>query len=207
MKSRLLLSAFGAGLAVASQASIVSVTGLDVRVFNPLNVVPNVVQSTFVNVFEERTNVLLSADLALDHVNTGLVNAPASMVPGIAASGTRVDSYFMHFDPTVTLTRTGRVTFSADILGIIIENPSFNASTPILGNPLTTYGVASGAFGLELAANSDRFAITADRRSIEFQWAANDPGDRMRVITAVPEPSTIAVLGLASAALLRRRRR
>jgi len=194
-------------VAGASQAAIVSVSGPGVIINNPVNVSPGVVQSPNVNVFAENGPVLDSVGMALDHVNTGLVNNSGALVPGAVMAGTLIHSYFVHFDPVGSLTREGSVRFDQKILGIIIENPRFNASTPLVGLLGNTYGTASGAYGLELAANGDRFGISADRYTLGFRFGATDPGDRLRVITAVPEPATMSALGLGAIALLRRRRK
>ena len=45
--------------------------------------------------------------------------------------------------------------------------------------------------------------------ALSFQWRSADSGDQIRVLTAVPEPSTYAMLamGLAAIGLLLRSRR
>lgn len=194
-------------LAGISQAAIVNVTGPGVIINNPVNVSPGVVQTPNVNVFAEKGPVLDSVGMALDHVNVGLVNSPGSLVPGAVMAGSLVHSYFIHFDPVGSLSREGSVRFDQKIIGVIIDNPKFNASTPLVGLLGNTYGTASGAYGVELAANGDRFGISADRYTLGFRFAATDPGDRIRVITAVPEPASMTALGLGAIALLRRRKK
>jgi hypothetical protein len=194
-------------IAGASQAAIVSVSGPGVIINNPVNVAPGIVQTANVNVFAEKGPVLDSVGMPLDHVNVGLVNSPGSLVPGSVMAGTLIHSYFIHFDPVGSLSREGSVRFDQKIIGVIIDNPKFNASNPLVGLLGNTYGTASGAYGVELAANGDRFGISPDRYTLGFRFAATDPGDRIRVITAVPEPASMTALGLGAIALLRRRKK
>ncbi len=202
------LALIGALLAAAtSQAAIIS-TGGSAVLNMPSSVVPGVVQGPNINVFTEKTSVLLGSSLSLDHVNTGTVNAPASLVGGSVAAGTLIDSYFVHYDPANSANASGVVRFSTPILGVMVNNAAFNASHSALGNGAVAYGTATGAYGLELSANADRFSISPDRKVLEFRFSASNPGDRIRVVTqAVPEPGTLAAAGIGFAAFLRKRRK
>ncbi len=209
MNLRIATAAFAAACTASSYAALLAVGGADVRIFNPINVTPGVVQSNFVNVFAEKDGIKLADRLILDHVKTGLVDQNSDLVPGFVPEGVTVDSFFIHFDPTGTKSREGYAEFDQEIIGVIIDNNNFNASTPILGIPTNIYGTASGAYGLELSANDERFEIAGGRKRIGFKFTASDPGDRIRVITtsAVPEPGTLGAIVAGAAALFGRRRK
>jgi len=204
---KLFTLALGVTISASSLASLVGVLGTDVRIFNPGNVVPNVVQSNFVNCFTEKTGVYLTSPLLLDHVNTNTVAAVGDLVPGVIPKGNNIDSHFIHFDPVQNLTREGVATFDQKIVGVIISNPLFNGTHGPLGHPAVTYGVSSGAYGLELG--SDKFTISGDRLNIRFSLTASNPGDRIRVITAsaVPEPGTLVALMAGLGLVISRRRK
>jgi hypothetical protein len=205
MNKTILIASMFACLSVA-QASVVSVTGVDVQIFNPLNVAPGVVQSNFVNVFDEQQAVTLATTINLSHTATGLLNTPGGAVPGSVAAGSMVHSHFIHFDPAANASRSGSATFSRRILGVIYDNPGFSATNSMLGLSGNTYGTVTGAYGLELGANSDSIGISADRLTLNFNLSANNPGDRIRVITVVPEATTVVPMLAGLAMLLRRKR-
>lgn len=188
-----------------AQAAVVSVSGFDVRIFNPGNVAPGIVQSDFVNVFNEQQGVTLTTAMGLNHTATGLLNSPGSAVPGIIPFGVTVNSHFIHLDPAGGVTRTGSATFDGRIIGVIWDNPLFAASTPEVGLPGNVYGSATGAYGLEISPN-EWIGISPDRLTLNFNWNAGNPGDRLRVITVVPEPGTALALAAGLLVVLRRRK-
>jgi len=139
--------------------------------------------------FNERQNVLLTAPLETDD--------PA----GTIAAGTWVSSHYIFYDPGPTDTITGTAVFDEDILGMMTSTETLTASE-FLGAPGTNY-LNPTLLGLE--AGSDTAAIT-DSRTVTVTLQASSPGDYIRVVTT-PEPASLALLAIAGAATLSRRRR
>jgi hypothetical protein len=141
-----------------------------------------------VRAFDEKQNVVLLSNLAVDG--------------GTIVAGTRVDSHFVTFDPATNRQVIGSVTFSRPILGVMTTTARMNASN-FLGNSAVTYSLVS-ASGFE-AGDS----VTVAGNTLTYRMTASNPSDSFRVLTAVPEPTTWAMLiagfGLVGAAARRRR--
>ncbi|MFK5978775.1 MAG: PEP-CTERM sorting domain-containing protein [Rhizobiaceae bacterium] len=139
--------------------------------------------------FNELQSVLLTADLLVDG--------------GIIAKGTRVNSHMIFLNlkhgETSPLRHLGvEWTFKNRILGTMSDysgNLEF-ASTPILGWPGTTYQSPYNARGLE---GSD--AISFFGNVLTLSMNVSQPGDWIRVVSAVPVPPALPLFGTALAVL------
>lgn len=145
--------------------------------------------------FDEKT-VLLASPLTVDFK----VGGGSSI-----ASGTTIQSHYIFFDPGVSQSVLGLVTFNFPILGLITSTAKLSSTDGTLGLPSSsgiTYGSVP-ATGLE---GGDSFAVFGT--SLALGWSASSPGDHIRVITAVPEPGTYAMMaaGLALLGFMARRR-
>ncbi|MCZ7632981.1 MAG: PEP-CTERM sorting domain-containing protein [Phycisphaerales bacterium] len=196
-------------LAPLASADIIEVGGAAVLAEPPANIALNQWESdTEIRGFFERQTTLL-ADLELDHVNTGLVDHESLLMPGFVSAGTAVQSYLFHADSVAGFDAllSGYVVFDQPILGVLITTASMNGTDGILGHPgITQYGTHPGR-RLELPPGSlDTFEISGDRMRLDFTLKFAAANDNIRIITAVPEPGSLALLSLVGFAGLRRRR-
>ncbi len=166
---------------------------------------------SFVRVFQERGNFTLPAPVGIDIEFPGLYGRTAGFIPSnqSLSLNTVVNSYLFHFDPVgvpANMTRIGTVTFDSDVLGIIVgvqsgvnrtdPNNTLGLSNTILGAPGIIYDVAITDL---FAGGGDQISLSSDRRTIGFTMISGPGSDNMRVITAVPEPTS---LGLSLSACL-----
>lgn len=145
----------------------------------------------FVRGFAETQGSTLTSDLVLDDGAT-------------LVAGTVVASDYFFVDPATQLTVTGSVRFANRILGIAYSDDGL-ARSDILQNAGVIYGSADRR---SLDRQVDRLSFNG--RTLFFTLRSSSPGDSFRVLTAVPEPSSWAMMvvgfGLSGAALRRRRR-
>jgi len=197
--------------ACAAGATPISVTGAVTPIAPPADARLNSVleSNTVAPFFTEVTNFLLPGNLTVDFNAPGTYSSnPVSM--STIAAGTRVDSYYLvtdpiGADPANNRTFVGSITFNTNILGAIVLDPEFNASNGVVGHPGTLYSPA----GVQLELGSpDVFTISADRRTLSFNFTSNTAADNVRIITAtsVPEPASILLVasGLVGAYRYRR---
>ncbi|QOJ17858.1 MAG: PEP-CTERM sorting domain-containing protein [Phycisphaeraceae bacterium] len=194
--------------ALPASADIIEVGGAAVLAEPPSSILLNQWESdTEIRGFFER-QVVLSSDVSLDHVNIGLVDHESLLVPGFVSAGTAVQSYLFHADSVngFDALLSGYVVFDAPILGVLIHSSSMNGTDGFLGRPGITYGQHPGR-RLELPPGSlDTFEISGDRMRLDFTLKFAAANDNIRIITAIPEPGSLALLSLVGLAGLRRRR-
>jgi len=165
----------------------------------PTDVLDDIVVNTGMQGFNEAQGVLTTVAYGIDGGGT---------IP----AGTLVNSHMIFFnalveeEPPPEETHLGVTwTFADPILGVM-SDPDGNleaASTPELGAPTTNYPAAPFANrGLEL--ENDGYLVSGNKITVDMSIIA--PGDWIRVVTEVPEPATVALLGLGALSLLRRKR-
>ena len=166
--------------------SVLGTTGAVASV-NPLaNVTPGVTQSnSAISVFYEQSKVLGVGGVTVDRTATGTISAPGDLTGGTIPAGTAVTSHYLHFDAVTGGTNlTGTVTFSEDILGVIVTRANLEGSDAALGYSGTTYPTAVATEGVELP--NDVVTISANRRTltVNLTAAGGVPLDNIRVIGA-----------------------
>lgn len=202
----------------SAQAAIVSTVGNVSVVAPPATVDIQQNEGLLSIVFPERLNYALTSGAKFDVDGTpGTYNDTADFtgVDGFFASGTQVDvnSYFVHFDsPGGTTISTAAITFDQPIIALMLQSSRLSTSDNDLGAPGTTYPIFSstgvGRRGIDFsdAVVLDSVTISDDRRTLSYTLTSSNSVDQIRVLTSVPEPGTLGLVGISGLALLRRRR-
>ena len=141
--------------------------------------------------FDESQNTTLTSAIA---AGTGVV-----LSGGGLASGLTVASHYVFFDP-VNGRLVGTVQFDSVVLAILTSTTTL-LNTDYLANTGVNY-LNPGLRGLE---QGDVVTISGTHE-ISVDFSASTPGDYIRVLTAyspgaVPEPGSLALVGLALAGL------
>jgi len=197
--------------ASGAHAAIVSVSGQAALIGAPVSALGLALPGPPAFCWDEQTNVVIPATgILVNTLGNGFWTGPT---PNLAAYvGAPVDSHMIHFDASTGVANVGgQVVFSGNILAVIYENVLLDATDPLFGAPGTAYDT-----GNPLRSNSSALFASAyqvNNNVLDFSLWALQPGipNRMvelRVLTAanVPAPGALALLGLAGAATLRRRR-
>lgn len=162
----------------------------------------DVINQTNVYGLNERQGVALTSGVRFWHTDALSVSGPLTDI-GV---GTKVASHLIFIDPAQVpdpAIVSGTVTFSGRILGYRWSRAELNATTGALGTGSITYGDL-----LQLEKANDEITFSGNTLNYSFVSRA-DSGDFLRVITAVPEPATWAMLiaGFSLVGLSARRRR
>lgn len=212
MRSKFIITSAIVGVVgLAASASIVGVSGDALKIAQPADARFNqLISSDTVYVWDEAQDFALTAGLNANARNAGLYNGFGDLEVFQIAAGERVASHFIHFDSPGSQAEQARgtVTFDAEILGVICINESGDRhldDSDFLGAP-TLFSHGNNNRGLELSSNGDRFSISPDGKSIEFYFTIASPGDYMRVVTKVPSPGSLALLGASGLVGISRRR-
>lgn len=122
-----------------------------------------------------------------------------------------LQAWTLFYDPTRVRNLSGTITFDQAIAQVITTRAGLRSSNATYGIDVDGDGrlndyANQAAMGLE---NNDSLSWISGTKSISLQWRSADNGDQIRVLTAVPEPSTYALLalGLGAMGLLLRSRR
>ena len=153
----------------------------------------------------EPVNVLPFVNNASGFYDSGVASVEATW-GGDVSAGT-YNSYFLHADKQgANVTFEASVTFVNPIAAIIYKQSALSDTDSLLGSPTTTYAGGASSRMLELDGPNNWFEISPDRLTFHFKTVVAHNMDDVRILTAVPEPSTglLVVLGLAGLSLRRR---
>jgi hypothetical protein len=202
---KLSLIAIAALATVAANAQIVNTIG-GTQILVPPDVTLDALESTEGYVFTEQLFVDV-ADLGVDHDGSaGVFDTNADLSP-TSLTGTYT-SYFMHMDAPGDGPQDYDFTvkFAQQIKGVVLNDATLDATDAVLGNAGTTYPTGLTNRGWE-DTGADDFSIEITGDTLRYVGRVTSPLDSVRVLTnPVPEPSTMAALGLGALALLRRKR-
>ncbi|MCZ6734948.1 MAG: hypothetical protein O7C65_04065 [Planctomycetota bacterium] len=193
-----------------ASAGIIDTTGAILEILPPPSVELGALEdSSHIFAFTEMLELPLGDELAVDITSPGFYGEVRDLMPGLIGAKTVVDVYFIHFDPVVGLVNLlGSITFDQDILGVIVLSDSLNATDGTLGFPPTAYPTGLINRGLDFGGvYSDFITLSKDLRTISINWQATRKVDQIRIITAIPAPGALVLLGLAGLARTTRRRR
>lgn len=167
--------------------------------------VPDLESNTTVSLFVERLDFTLPEELPLDVSDAGTwLDSPGHFSPGTADVGKLIDVYFLRFDPVGTPSQPrrieGSITFDADILGVITKTNSLLATHPILGLGGVIYPTGDNQ-GTEPNNAGTFLTLSEDRRTVSFRLAVDTHIDTFRIVTTVPEASSVILLALGGGIL------
>jgi hypothetical protein len=119
--------------------------------------------------------------------------------------GQAVNSWFVFWDPRSSLPLKGSIDFDNKILFVHDDQSGLKATEGFNKTGLG-YDYSAKLVGLEEA---DAKHTSWAGNTLTLKWNASNPGDHIRVMTAVPEPASYAMFGAGLLALgfMARRRR
>ena len=211
-------TAFAAGAVLwmaAAQGAVVA-TGDAIFIDAPASVkTGGLTSDTNFYVFEEST-LTLGSDLSVDWLASdgGTLDSGNG---GLITAGTRVTSYFVHFEPATQASEvSGTLTFPQKILAVIFTAGNLADSDPVLGASGTEYPTGQTGRKYESWDQEHSYLVsnTDDSLFIHTKTWFNPSQhlmDQARVITApVPVPAALWLFGSGVLAVLgfsRRKRR
>ncbi len=171
-----------------------SITGVSrisggVRVLRkaPDSVKTGTFQHNYILLFQEQRHVELEDVLEVS------LTEPGRYQVGFAGDGfrkqlevgSRVDSYFLHFDTKTKLqTRCrGTVRFDQPIIAVIAGANQLVATDLLLGSHCTTYDQCEMSRQLEM----DHVIVSGDRRTLTLDWGVSTSADQIRVLVESKE--------------------
>ena len=193
--------------AVNLSASIVSWDGSIEKTSEPNDLSLGAYESSeYIRVFDEKQNYVLEEDLNVDLFVTtgGTFDSQGDLTSGTIPAGTHINSHLVHFDPigSNTVILEGSITFDQRIIGVILTLNSLQNSD-FLGFANT---FDDGSLrGLEWGY--DWFGISDDLKTLSMHLHTNVQLDNIRILTEVPIPSTLLLLGSGLFGLIGMRRR
>jgi hypothetical protein len=196
-----------------SWSAIISSSGAVQVIAPPADVVTGHFEDdSIVYTFAEKQFTQLMQSVPLDISVPGIVQGTVpNLSPSSVPAGAVVNSYYLHFDIVGSPSQgqfpaDGSVTFDSEILGLIVLTDHLIQTNTSLGALGTVYETGDLA-GFEFTNGEEWINLHADRRTVEFHLSVNVAADNFRILTAVPEPSSISAMVVAAAWCIRRRYR
>lgn len=169
----------------------------------PPSVVFNAAESNSAVLFRERENFVLPVDVRVDRTAPGTYTSDAQVSPQIIRAGTRVDCYFLHFDPIASGPATidnSSVTFSSRLLGVICLSGSLDYSDTIFGSG-TLYPTGQPSRGYETGAEIT--TIPPDMRTYQVdRYHSTFPGEQCRLLVEADGGSGASSYGMNNRSLM-----
>lgn len=173
-----------------AMATIVATAPMAVKIAPPPSVEQGELESNEVLfVFDERQNVVLSEDIAVDITDPGTYDDSSDLTPGTIPARTLVSSHFAHADPVPDggcrerRNIEGTLTTSSPILGIAILAPALDDSDAPLGAPGTIYPTGEGVRRFNLDGQNDFIIEQVDRMTVVIHADVCAHFDQVRIIT------------------------
>jgi len=133
-------------------------------------------------IFIERENFELTENIRVNISSPGEYDSLDDATSSTIASGTVINSYWLHFDPTGFSPSLpgveGVIRFEQDVLGLIVSETTLDATTPEVGAPGTRYGNEVGVRFLNETLN-----LSNNRRNLRFDFNNNARFVQLRIIT------------------------
>jgi arylsulfatase A len=157
-------------------AGLAQVSGLvDAPAYRPSNTVVGAFESATNEavVIQERSDVLaapVTVNLTASAGSFG--SGMQTATPGQLAAGTQFTSYLLHFDPASTsaeTTASGSITFQQQVLGVIFEGQTLDATNGRLGS-IGIYPDGQETLNL---AGSDWLQLSTDLKTLTFNMSVN----------------------------------
>jgi hypothetical protein len=153
----------------------------------------------FILLFREREHIDLDRETLVTFVKPGRYLADKDKPRAKVAPSKRISSYLVHYDPVRRAQahrREGSVTFSGQILGVLIKDGPLNLSDQVLGHPFVIYDrdEGRGSERKKKNASGDEITLSKDRRTLHFNLAVKGDLDQIRVIVAEPSEKKKAAL-------------
>jgi len=123
-----------------------------------------------------------------------------------------VKSWYIFFDPQGVQATSATITFDHPILDVFATKAQLDGSNGTYGIDVDHDGIFDDYQTSLLIApeGNDTTSWVAGGNTLTIHWNAVDPGDHVRVLLEVPEPSTYALFGVGAlmlAVATRRQRR
>jgi hypothetical protein len=199
--SNVVVDRAGTGFNLVASLSSISTSGAVQAIAAPPSVLQGALESdTQIDLFGELAKPLPTG-LAVDITTPGTHSSAAVLTSGTIASGTQINSYYIHADPVgisqnVSRLLAGEVTFPTNVLGVIVTDANLNASDGVLGVASTAYPTSGR--GLRLNSPTDTIILSPDQRTVTVHLSVSNATDDVRVITAANPVSSLAPVTSAS---------
>ena len=147
--------------------------------------------------FPERQNAVSATPLEVDMSPDVPVWPESPVSPYPLPRGQRVDSYLLFFQPNAAPSGLrhlhGEITFQRRVLGVICSDRALDESDGEFGDNLADYKTPGQRRGLEEADKEnyrgaqlphDKISLSADGRTVKFDFHVADEREQLRVIVA-----------------------
>lgn len=159
---------------------------------------------------EQPQPLTLQDDIIVNANAPGTYDDDSDLGSYIIPRGTTVFVFLLHSDPIGDgpVNYYGSITFNFQILGVIARGRRLRLTDPDLGQSSTRYSQSDNYRGYELDTQDvEQFSLSSDMHTLDFYCRTTTVVDELRILTVVPEPASLSVLGAGVAALVLRSRR